>query len=111
MAVECTINDLGLNGVSSSRENKQSQIVSEIKKDLKFLTAEKIYSLLKRADYPDWALSQWVAAFKSDDHVPWYIWVAELTIHDAGGKTNENGGTRAKFSEGKDMPRSIITPK
>ena len=102
MAVECTINDLGLNGVSSSRENKQKQIVSEIKKDLKFLTAEKIYSLLKRADYPDWALSQWEAAFKSDDHAPWYIWVAELTIHNADGKANESGGTRTKYREGKD---------
>ena len=102
MAVECTINDLGLNGVSSSRENKQKQIVSEIKKDLKFLTAEKIYSLLKRADYPDWALSQWEAAFKSDDHAPWYIWVAELTIHNADGKANESGGAWAKYSEGKD---------
>ena len=102
MAVECTINDLGLNGVSSSRENKQKQIVSEIKKDLKFLTAEKIYSLLKRADYPDWALSQWEAAFKSDDHAPWYIWVAELTIHDAVGKVNGSSGARAKYSEGKD---------
>ena len=102
MAVECTINDLGLNGVSSSRENKQKQIVSEIKKDLKFLTAEKIYSLLKRADYPDWALSQWEAAFKSDDHAPWYIWVAELTIHNADGKANESGGARTKYREGKD---------
>ena len=83
MAVECTINDLGLNGVSSAREAKQNQIVSEIKKDLKFLTAEKIYSLLKRADYPDWALSQWEAVFRSDDHRPWYIWVAEISIQSA----------------------------
>ena len=58
MAVECAINDLGLNGVSSPREIKQNQIVSETRKDLKILTAEKIYSLLKRADYPDWALTQ-----------------------------------------------------
>ena len=77
MAVECVINDLGLNGVSSAREEKQNQIVSEIRKDLKILTAEKIYSLLKRADYPDWALAQWEAAFRSDDHSPWYVWVSE----------------------------------
>lgn len=84
MAVECTINDLGLNGVSSARESKQNLIVSEIRKDLKILTAEKIYSLLRQADYPDWALSQWETAFKSDDHAPWYIWVAEIQIQSSG---------------------------
>ena len=73
MAVECTINELGLNGVSSVRETRQNLIVSEIKKDLKVLTAEKIYSLLKNADYPEWALSQWEEAFKSDDHSIWYV--------------------------------------
>ena len=77
IAVECTINDLGLSGVAPSKEKKQTRIVSEIKKDLKILTAEKIYSLLKQADYPDGALSQWEAAFRSDDHTPWYIWAAE----------------------------------
>ena len=99
MAVECTINDLGLSGVASSREKKQKLIVSEIKKDLKILTAEKIYSLLKRADYPDWALSQWEAAFRSDDHTPWYIWVAELPLHNVDGAVEGNGGlgiTKAK---------------
>lgn len=96
MAVECTINDLGLSGVASSREKKQKLIVSEIKKDLKILTAEKIYSLLKRADYPDWALSQWEAAFRSDDHTPWYIWVAELTLHNVDGAVEGNGGLGIK---------------
>ena len=73
MAVECAINDLGLNGVSSVREEKQNQIVSKIGKELKILTAEKIYSLLRKADYPDWTLTQWETAFKADDHTPWYM--------------------------------------
>ena len=94
MAVECAINDLGLNGVSSPRETKQNQIVSEIRKDLKILTAEKIYSLLKRADYPDWALTQWEAAFRSDDHSPWYIWVAEITIQSVHGKATNGTGNK-----------------
>ena len=92
MAVECTINDLGLNGVSSTRETKQNLIVSELQKELKFLTAEKIYSLLKQADYPDWALSQWEAAFHSDDHEPWYIWNAEITLRSAGVSSDDGTG-------------------
>ena len=98
MAVECAINDLGLNGVSSPRETKQNQIVSEIRKDLKILTAEKIYSLLKRADYPDWALTQWEEAFRSDDHSPWYVWVAEITIQSVLG-TAENGMGNIPYGE------------
>lgn len=97
MAVESTINDLGLNGVSSLRETKQNMIVEEIKKDLKILTAEKLYSLLKKADYPDWTLSQWEAAFKMDDHTPWYIWEAQTTLRTAGagtGSGDEGGAGR-----------------
>ena len=83
MAVECTINDLGLTGVSSVREDKQKLFVSELQQELKFLTAEKIYAALKNGNYPDWALEQWEAAFHSDDHTPWYIWVAEVTLQSA----------------------------
>ena len=85
MAVECAISDLGLNGVSSPREAKQKQIVTELRKNLKVLTAEKIYSLLKQADYPDWAVSQWETAFKSDDHTPWYIWGVKVTLQTVNG--------------------------
>ena len=95
MAVECTINDLGLNGVSSVREDKQKLFVSELQKELKFLTAEKIYAALKKGNYPDWALEQWEAAFHSDDHTPWYIWVVEATLQSvsSGTDTSDGGGT------------------
>ena len=103
MAVECTINDLGLNGVSSPRETKQNLIVSEIQKDLKFLTAEKIYALLKQADYPDWALSQWEAAFHSDDHEPWYIWAAEITLREAGVSSEEGTAPSSVTAQDKEF--------
>lgn len=48
MAVESTINDMGLDGVSSVRETEQNGILSELRKELKFTTAEKNYSLLIR---------------------------------------------------------------
>ena len=89
MAVECTISDLGLNGVSSARETKQKRIMSELKKDLRILTAEKIYSVLRQANYPDWALEQWEAAFRSDDHMPWYIWVAEIDLYTVSGSSGK----------------------
>ena len=106
MAVECTINDLGLSGVSSTRDNKQKLYVTELQKELKILTAEKIYAVLKKGDYPDWALQQWEDAFRWDDHSPWYIWELELTLRQVtyvstsseSGKSGNNGADEGQKS-------------
>ena len=95
MAVECVINDLGLNGVFSSREAQQNQIVTKLRKDLKLLTAEKIYAYLKQADYPDQVLTQWEAAFKSDDHTPWYIRWTEITLYTVNGRLENRNGNKS----------------
>lgn len=101
IAVECVINDFGLNGISSTRETKQNQIVSVIKKDLKVLTAEKIYSLLTRAGYQDWELKQWEAAFKSDDHAPWYIWTETITSDTANGGAESDDRKNSTGNDGR----------
>jgi hypothetical protein len=97
MAVECTISDLGLNGVSSPREATQRQIMSELKKDLKILTAEKIYAVLQRANYPDWAPEQWEAAFRSDDHTLWYIRATETALRSADASSQEDSGNKDMY--------------
>ena len=106
IAVECVINDLGMSGVFSSRETKQIQIVSELKKDLKFMTAEKIYSQLKRVDYPDRELNQWEAEFKRDDHTPWYNWSAAITLHTANDATEEDENQTTESSDGKGLSKA-----
>lgn len=106
IAVECVINDLGMNSVSSSRDTKQIQIVSEIKRDLKFMTAEKIYSQLKRVDYPDWELNQWEAVFKRDDHMPWYSWTAATTLHTANDAAEEDENQTTESSDGKGISKA-----
>ena len=80
IAVECTISDLGIKSVSSDRERKQKDFIDKVEKDLKTLTAEKIYSYLKRADYPDWDLEYWERAFRADNHEPWYRRSAEDSL-------------------------------
>ena len=95
MAVECVINDLGLNGVFSSREAQQNQIVTKLRKDLKLLTAEKIYAYLKQTDYPNQVLTQWEAAFKSDDHMPWYIRWTEITLYTVNGRLESRNGNKS----------------
>ena len=95
MAVECVINDLGLNGVFSSREAQQNQIVTKLRKDLKLLTAEKIYAYLKQTDYPNQVLTQWEAAFKSDDHMPRYIRWTEITLYTVNGRLESRNGNKS----------------
>ena len=103
IAVECVINELGLNGASSVRETGQNQIVSEIKRDLKVLTAEKIYSLFKSADYPDRELSRWEAAFRSDDHSLWYSGITEPGLNADEGSENEEDQVARNISSDKEF--------
>lgn len=77
MAVECAIDELGLTGISSGEEKKHSQIMSELKKELNILSAEKIYTVLKNGDYAEWMLQQWEEVFHMDDHTLWYSWLIE----------------------------------
>lgn len=46
IAVECAISDLGLKSVSAGREARQQQLIAELRKDMKHITAEKIYHYL-----------------------------------------------------------------
>ena len=48
IAVEHTVNDLGLGGVYSARETRQKLFVSELQKEIQLLTAENICCSEKR---------------------------------------------------------------
>ncbi len=111
MAVECAINDLGLNCVSSLRETKQREVVCEIKKELKVLTAEKIYALLKNSDYPEWEFIQWEESFKRDDHTPWYFRGTEIALYSLSIASEEDENQTAESSEGKYLSKGLIQNK
>ena len=49
IAVENVITELGLRAVTTPRERQQAQYIAAIKKELKHVTAEKIYSYLRQA--------------------------------------------------------------
>ena len=93
IAVESTINDMGLNGVYSVREPQQDAVLKELKKELKFITAEKIYAWLKQTDRPDWLLQKWEEVYRSDDHMFWYIWLVETSDADTGDGSGQAKGT------------------
>lgn len=72
IAVENVIAELQLTCVSSNRKQQQCAYIAELKKELKNLTAEKIYSYLKRSDYSTCQISEMANDFCTDDHTIWY---------------------------------------
>lgn len=48
IAVENVITELGLKSVTTPRERMQAQYIAAIKQDLKHVTAERIYSYLRK---------------------------------------------------------------
>lgn len=73
IAVEKSITDLKLKTVSSSRENKQSTVLTKLSGQLNLLTAEKLYRFFLDGNIPDHQLEMWRELFSVDDHSLWYV--------------------------------------
>ena len=98
IAVESVIDDLGIAGIESGLENERKRLFYELKKNIRILTAEKIYAFLKKSDLSEKKLNQWREIVELDDHTPWYTWTLEIplwsnnsTSEIVGGKGNGSG--------------------
>ena len=73
IAVENVITELGLKAVTTPREQHQAAYITAVKKDLKQVTAEKIYSYLRQT-VPDPAkIAEIRGLFYADNHEVWYM--------------------------------------
>lgn len=79
IAVENVITELGLKIVTTSREKQQAQYIRAIKNELKYLTAEKIYSYLQQIVIDEKKLVEIRDAFYGDNHELWYMTNEEVT--------------------------------
>lgn len=93
IAVENMITELGLKTVSAPRELQQAQYIAAIKKELKYVTAEKIYFYLRQAIPNPQKIAEIHAYFQADDHALWYL---TGTAGGAGEGTSDSSG----YSEG-----------
>lgn len=91
IAVENIITELDLTAATTAREHKQAQYISEIKKDIKLLTAEKLYSYLRENELNQAALAEIKACFVADNHEIWYMTAEELTAHLGIANSAKNG--------------------
>lgn len=96
IATENAINDLGLHTVANARQGRQSEIIAELKKSLKLMTAEKIYRYYLDQNPDDEALANLRLDFFADNHTLWY---QPLKQEGVGGKSGE-GETGEGESDG-----------
>ncbi len=73
IAVEYTISELGIKCVETDREQRQVVFLSTIKKELKAVTAERIYSFLRQHVTDPAKLAQIRGDFYADNHEIWHM--------------------------------------
>lgn len=101
IAVECAISDLGLKSVSAGREARQQQLIAELRKDMKHITAEKIYHYLVQSGADEKKVAEIRGEFYADNHEIWYMTEGEkqeaFGIVDVG---SDNNSENSDESEG-----------
>ena len=78
IAVEHVITELNLKAVTTPRERYQAQYIEAIKKELKHVTAEKIYAYLRQAVPDPKKIAEIRGAFYGDNHEIWYMTGEEI---------------------------------
>ena len=78
IAVENVITELNLKAVTTARERQQTQYIAAIKKELKHVTAEKIYSYLRQSIPDPKKIAEIRGLFYGDNHEIWYMTAAEI---------------------------------
>ena len=79
IAVENVITELGLKAVTTPRERQQEEYISTIRQELKYVTAEKIYSYLYQTVSDTKSIEEIRESFVVDDHEIWYMTDEEIS--------------------------------
>ena len=101
IAVENVIRELGLRAVSAPREQLQAQYLDGLKKQLKQITAEKVYAGLRQMQATPERLAEIRALFYADNHEIWYMTPEQIEARlgvSLSGK-NKGGEPRSALSE------------
>ena len=80
IAAEYVITGLGLKAATTRRELLQKSVYEELQKEVKQLTAEKIYRYYLDKQLPPEKLAELRGAFYADDHRLWYMTEAERAL-------------------------------
>ena len=84
IAVESAIEDLRLTSVVAQRSHAQQNLISRLKRDVKILSAEKIYAWLREQSCTDEQIADMREPFLADSHDIWYD-PKEMSSANSGG--------------------------
>ncbi len=85
IAVEAIINELEIPSLTIKQNNAQQTVINQLKSEIKFVTAEKIYNYYLEK-LTDSEIEKLKRLFSPDDHILWYIREEENS-----GDGDENG--------------------
>jgi len=107
IAAEYVIAGLGLKAATTRRELLQKSVYAELQKEIKQLTAEKIYRYYLDEQLPPQKIAELRGTFYADDHRLWYMNDAERALalgRSASGISSEpsegNGGGEGEGDRG-----------
>ena len=107
IAVESTMNDLGVYVTDDSKKAAQRPEIERIRADVKMLTAEKIYHHFLKTGIPDEEAERLGELFRSDDHSGWH---GPRYAKDDSDAENDQGGDGAGEPDLPDDGPSLLTP-
>jgi hypothetical protein len=107
IAVESTMNDLGVYVTDDSKKAAQRPEIERIRADVKMLTAEKIYHHFLETGIPDEEAERLGELFRSDDHSGWH---GPRHAEDDSDAENDQGRDGAGEPDLPDDGPSLLTP-
>ena len=91
IAVEHSINVLGLRVTEAPRQQRQAQMLAKLQKDVGLLTAEKVYRYLLDQNPHPIRLAEMQELFRGDDHALWYMDEDEKAAMGIGNSSSGSG--------------------
>jgi predicted metal-dependent peptidase len=110
IAVEIMIRELNLKCIDNSCESAQNRVLQELKSNLKYMTAEKIYYYYTEKNISDSYIEQLQELFCEDDHSVWYKPPENIGSNSGENQSDSDGnGDNQSDSDGNDENQSDNT--
>lgn len=73
IAVENIINNLDVQCLNSSKQDKQTSYIKKLNQNVRYMTADVIYAYFIKQNYTESYVSRYAPLFQADDHSIWYL--------------------------------------
>ena len=91
VAVENIINELGLRAAETARSRQQQSVIEKLGKEVKKLTAERLYRYFCDSGISNAELSRLRGIFGADDHSMWYLPPEQQGLSDNSQGSDDSG--------------------